>query len=117
MNDEHERPLRVRLGSRIFAAIVLAGCALASHAQTGGGGGQAAAAQPSAAVAGFRNTGGYRSGSVAQTVRRLQNVATAMQLREYCSDPRIEDEFVRIQLARFSLITGRSESCATLLDY
>jgi hypothetical protein len=101
---------------RLFAAAVLGGFVFVSHAQTGGGE-QAAATPPSEGGSGFRDISGYRVGSVAQTARRLQNVATAMQLRDYCADPRVADEFVRIQLARFSLITGRSESCATLLEY
>lgn len=64
-----------------------------------------------------RNTDGYAFPSLATTVARMQNVAHAMRLRDYCTDRRVPDAFVRIQLERFSLITGRPESCASLLDY
>ncbi len=65
----------------------------------------------------FRDLSGYAFGPLSRTVRDMQHLAYAMQLRDYCADPRIADEFVRVQLARFSLITGRPEDCQTLLNY
>ena len=47
----------------------------------------------------------------------MQRLAFAMQLREYCSDRRVADEFVRGRLARFGQLTGRQETCRSLLDY
>lgn len=64
-----------------------------------------------------RDTSGYPFPSLAATTARMQNVAHAMRLRDYCADRRVPDAFVRVQLERFSLITGRPESCASLLDY
>ncbi|MBI1906826.1 MAG: hypothetical protein HYS20_11415 [Rhodocyclales bacterium] len=64
-----------------------------------------------------RNLDGYQFPALAQTIARMQNIAHAMRLRDYCADRRVPDEFVRVQLERFSLITGRPESCASLLDY
>ena len=40
-----------------------------------------------------------------------------MQLREYCADRRVSDDFVRERLQRFGRITGRAETCASLRDY
>lgn len=65
----------------------------------------------------FRTLGGYPFQDLSSTVRDMQNLAYAMQLRDYCADARLPDEFVRVQLARFSLITAREENCRTLLDY
>lgn len=69
------------------------------------------------AVPEWRRTGAYPFAARADTVRRLQFVAQAMQLREYCADARVSDDFVRAQLARFGRMTGREESCASLLEY
>lgn len=65
----------------------------------------------------FRDTTGYRYPALARTVRDMQNLAYAMQLRDYCADERVSNDFVKAQLARFSRITGRSETCRTLLAY
>ncbi len=65
----------------------------------------------------FRDTTGYRFPALSRTVRDMQNLAFAMQLRDYCADDRIPDAFVRSQLARFSVLTGRDESCRSLNDY
>ncbi|MEI2421143.1 hypothetical protein V6O07_12790 [Arthrospira platensis SPKY2] len=65
----------------------------------------------------FRDTAGYPFGAPASTVRAMQHLATAMQLRAYCADPNVPDAFVRLQLQRFSEMTGREESCRSLLDY
>jgi len=77
----------------------------------------AAATSPAADGKDFRDVSGYRFPALARTRRDLQNVATAIQLREYCADDKLDAAFVRRQLERFSRITGRSESCRTLLDY
>ncbi len=47
----------------------------------------------------------------------MQNLAYAMQLRDYCADRRVSDDFVREQLTRFGRLTGRDETCASLMDY
>ncbi|MBN8442531.1 MAG: hypothetical protein J0M28_12665 [Thauera sp.] len=65
----------------------------------------------------WRDTSAYRFPAVAKTVSDLQNLAHAMRLRDYCADGRVKDEFVRERLDRFSVITGRPETCRTLLDY
>lgn len=65
----------------------------------------------------WRDTTGYRFPAVGKTVTDMQNTAHAMRLREYCADARVKDEFVRERLERFSAITGRKETCRTLLDY
>ena len=65
----------------------------------------------------WRDTTGYRFPAAGKTVADMQNAAHAMRLREYCADARVKDEFVRERLERFSAITGRKETCRTLLDY
>lgn len=65
----------------------------------------------------FRDTTGYRYPALSRTQRDLQNLAYALQLRDYCADDRVPDEFVKAQLASFSRITGRVETCRTLLAY
>ena len=65
----------------------------------------------------WRNIDAYRLPALATTVADLQNLAHAMQLREFCADARVPDDFVRERLDRFGAITGRVESCASLLDY
>ena len=65
----------------------------------------------------WRRTDGYRFPALADSVRRLQYTTLAMQLREYCADRRVSDEFVRERLQRFGRITGRAETCASLRDY
>lgn len=65
----------------------------------------------------FRDTAGYPFGAPASTVRAMQHLAIAMQLRAYCADSNVPDVFVRRQLQRFSELTGREENCRSLLDY
>lgn len=65
----------------------------------------------------FRDTSAYPFPALSRTVRDLQHLAYALQLRDYCADDRVSDEFVRMQLARFSLLTGREETCGSLKDY
>lgn len=65
----------------------------------------------------FRDTSAYIFPALSRTVRDMQHLAYALQLRDYCADDRVSDEFVRVQLARFSLLTGREETCGSLKDY
>lgn len=65
----------------------------------------------------FRDTSRYRFPAVADTVHHLQMMSYAMQLREYCANLRVSDDFVRNRLARFSQLTGREEDCNSLADY
>lgn len=65
----------------------------------------------------WRQLNGYAFPALADTVSSMQNMSYAMQLRDYCADGRIEDDFVRDRLARFSRMTGREEDCSTLLRY
>lgn len=76
-----------------------------------------AAAAASTPTPEWRRTDGYRFPALADSVRRLQFAAQAMQLREYCADRRVPDEFVRERLQRFGRMTGREETCASLADY
>jgi len=113
-------PTRVHIPRRFFAlsfALSLAlsaGPALAQRAP-------APAAVPAPAASAptpeWRRTDGYRFPALADSVRRLQYAAQAMQLREYCADRRVPDDFVRERLRRFGGLTGREESCASLKDY
>ncbi|MDR1064616.1 MAG: hypothetical protein LBL48_11935 [Azoarcus sp.] len=64
-----------------------------------------------------RDTSGYRFPALAVTVAAAQNMAYAMILRDYCANARLPAAFVRERLARFSRMTGREESCPSLLDY
>ncbi|MDR0700879.1 MAG: hypothetical protein LBF61_00460 [Azoarcus sp.] len=64
-----------------------------------------------------RDTSGYPFPALAVTVAAAQNMAYAMILRDYCADTRLPMEFVRERLARFSRMTGREETCKSLLDY
>lgn len=66
---------------------------------------------------GWRDTDGYLFPPIAKTVADMQNLAYAMTLRDYCSDSRVPDAFVLERLARFSELTGREETCRTLMDY
>lgn len=65
----------------------------------------------------WRDTSAYPFGALADTALRLELVAKAMQLRDYCADRRVQDEFVRERLRRFSALSGRPEDCRSLLDY
>lgn len=77
----------------------------------------AVAPAPAAGRPPWRRLDGHAFPALADTVSSLQNMSHAMQLRDYCADGRIEDDFVRDRLARFSRITGREEDCSTLLRY
>jgi len=100
----------------VYLALLLAGSVYAQPAPSGA----TQAAPPEAVgkpVEPFRDTIGYRYPALSRTVRDMQNLAYAMQLRDYCADDRVSDEFVKAQLERFSRITGRTETCRTLLAY
>lgn len=100
----------------VYLALLLAGSVCAQPAPSGAPPAQApaSAARPDAP---FRDSTGYRYPALSRTVRDMQNLAYAMQLRDYCADDRVSDEFVKAQLERFSRITGRTETCRTLLAY
>jgi hypothetical protein len=66
---------------------------------------------------GWRDTSGYPFPALANTIAAVQNMVHAMILREYCSNEKLPDDFVRNRLTRFSRITGRDEDCQSLLDY
>jgi hypothetical protein len=66
---------------------------------------------------GGRDLAGYRFPALAATVAAAQNMAHAMILRDYCANAGLPAEFVRERLARFSRMTGREETCRSLLDY
>lgn len=76
-----------------------------------------AGAADAAETADFRDTSRYAFPAVAQTTFEMQRLAYAMQLREYCANRRVPDDFVRERLTRFSEMTGREETCNTLADY
>lgn len=65
----------------------------------------------------WRDTSNYIFPAIAKTVTDMQNVAYAMTLRDYCADRRVPDDFVRERLKRFSAMTGREETCPSLMDY
>ncbi|MDR0564130.1 MAG: hypothetical protein LBG78_04245 [Azoarcus sp.] len=73
--------------------------------------------EPPKAEKNGRDTSGYRFPAITTTVAAAQNMAYAMILRDYCADKKIPDDFVSGQLARFGKITGREETCRSLLDY
>lgn len=77
----------------------------------------AAAPAATAETPDFRDTSRYAFPAVAQTTFDMQLLAYAMQLREYCANRRVPDEFVRERLTRFSGMTGREENCNSLVDY
>lgn len=108
----------------LVAGLVLATPLTAAAQQKAPAPAQPGAAKPGAAkplppkaVPEWRRTDTYRFPAMADTVRRMQHGAQAMQLREYCADRRVPDDFVRERLQRFGRITGREESCASLNDY
>lgn len=76
-----------------------------------------AAADPAPDEKDFRDTSRYAFKSVAGTTFDLQMLAYAMQLREFCANRTIPDDFVKERLARFSQMSGREEDCASLADY
>ncbi len=111
----------------ILLLLLSAPCAVAQAPQAGGQAGETQAAAPAPPSAtdekekkdadDWRDTRGYRFPAIAKTVEDMQYLAYAMQLREYCANRRVPDDFVRERLKRFSAMTGREENCRTLLDY
>ncbi len=98
----------------LFAAVVglMPVAVLAQQAQ-----GPAAARAPAPAVPEWRRTDAYVFRAIGDVTRRMQFVAQAMQLRDWCADRSVPDDFVRERLQRFGRMTGREETCTTLLDY
>ncbi|THF60479.1 hypothetical protein [Pseudothauera rhizosphaerae] len=95
-------------------------CALAAQAQDAAPQPPGDAAPPAAAAEedkDWRDISAYDFGALADTTRRLELVALAMQVRDFCADRRVPDEFVRERLARFAALSGRAEDCRTLVDY
>ena len=96
----------------LFAAVV-ALMPLAALAQQA----KAPAAARTPAVPEWRRTDAYVFRAIGDVTRRMQFVAQAMQLRDWCADRSVPDDFVRERLQRFGRMTGREETCTTLLDY
>jgi hypothetical protein len=78
---------------------------------------KAPAAARTPAVPEWRRTDAYVFRAIGDVTRRMQFVAQAMQLRDWCADRSVPDDFVRERLQRFGRMTGREETCTTLLDY
>ncbi|PKO80465.1 MAG: hypothetical protein CVU19_12290 [Betaproteobacteria bacterium HGW-Betaproteobacteria-13] len=103
-----------------LVALLCLACLPSAHGQGVPAPASAPASAPAADAAldkDWRSTEGYTFPALAKTVADMQNLAHAMHLRDYCSDLRVSDEFVRERLARFSQLTGRQETCRSLLDY
>lgn len=65
----------------------------------------------------YRDLSAFMLPPPAVTVRDMQHLAIAMQIRDYCMNSGVPESFVRGRLERFSQLTGRTENCFTLLDY
>lgn len=65
----------------------------------------------------WRDTSGDPFPSLASVAAASRNMALALNLREFCANDAVPDDFVRERLARFSRMTGREEDCRSLLDY
>ena len=100
----------------LFAAVVGL-MPLAALAQQAKAPAAAAARAPAPAVPEGRRTDAYVFRAIGDVTRRMQFVAQAMQLRDWCADRSVPDDFVRERLQRFGRMTGREETCTTLLDY
>ena len=100
----------------LFAAVVglMPVAALAQQAQAPA---PAAARASAPAVPEWRRTDAYVFRAIGDVTRRMQFVPQAMQLRDWCADRSVPDDFVRERLQRFGRMTGREETCTTLLDY
>lgn len=98
----------------LFAAVV---CLMPVVARAQQAPAAAAARAPAPALPEWRRTDAYVFRAIGDVTRRMQFVAQAMQLRDWCADRSVPDDFVRERLQRFGRMTGREESCATLLDY
>ena len=100
----------------LFAAVV-ALMPLTALAQQAKAPAAAAARAPAPAVPEWRRTDAYVFRAIGDVTRRMQFVPQAMQLRDWCADRSVPDDFVRERLQRFGRMTGREETCTTLLDY
>jgi hypothetical protein len=98
-------------------AAVPNGAAAGADAQAEGAAADDAADEGAAEEDDWRDTSNYVFGALADTTLRLELVAQAMQLRDFCANRRVVDEFVRDRLARFSALSGRLETCRSLMDY
>ena len=65
----------------------------------------------------WRDTSGDPFPSLASVAAASRNMAQALNLREFCANDAVPDDFVRERLARFSRMTGREEDCRSLWDY
>ncbi len=100
----------------LFAAVV-ALMPVAVLAQQAKAPAAAATRAPAPAVPEWRRTDAYVFRAIGDVTRRMQFVPQAMQLRDWCADRSVPDDFVRERLQRFGRMTGREETCTTLLDY
>ena len=100
----------------LFAAVV-ALMPLAALAQQARAPAAAPARASAPAVPEWRRTDVYVFRAIGDVTRRMQFVPQAMQLRDWCADRSVPDDFVRARLQRFGRMTGREETCTTLLDY
>jgi hypothetical protein len=76
-----------------------------------------AATSPAEPKKDWRETHGIPFPSLASVAEASRNMAQALNLREFCANSAVPDDFVRERLARFSRMTGREEDCRSLLDY
>lgn len=97
----------------LILLVILCAASTPAWAQTPGGG----VSGDGRSEKDFRDTSRYAFRAVAATTFDLQMLAYAMQLREFCANRTISDDFVKARLARFSQMTGREEDCASLADY
>lgn len=103
---------------RIAVAIaLLVPLFLSAQAPADDDGAEAASAAAEERKEALRDTSGYAFPPLSRTVRGAQFMAYAMTLRDYCSDQRVDAAFVQERLARFAVMTGREETCASLSDY
>ena len=105
------------LARGVLFAAVLGLMPLAALAQQAKAPAAAAARPPAPAVPEWRRTDAYVFRAIGDVTRRMQFVPQAMQLRDWCADRSVPDDFVRERLQRFGRMTGREETCTTLLDY
>ena len=105
------------LARGVLFAAVLGLMPLAALAQQAKAPAAAAARPPAPVVPEWRRTDAYVFRAIGDVTRRMQFVPQAMQLRDWCADRSVPDDFVRARLQRFGRMTGREETCTTLLDY
>ncbi len=99
------------------APVVPAGAALEAPAAPVDAAANAAAGAVEEEDEDWRDTSAYPFYALADVALRLQLVSQAMQLRDWCANGAVSDDFVRDRLARFSALSGRRETCRSLLDY